>query len=434
MIATLCRGFLVRAKSLRQVGLARGEARPAAVLPFLALMLLLILIEFPWIAAAHAGMAEDFAVGLTSDQREHFFAWRAARRSFDTKLDSYWTSVEAKRAERRRKKAARLDLVSTDYIQEFPPHYEGPSLKPDVARLWAKFLEAEEAKQPPLPQPPKEIPSVEDFLAAAKSVYGFTPERVSERAFKERYAQEAMELGLTKAQVVRIYALETSGQGTADMQSGVHPISKRGKPISTAIGYAQLLDANSVSELVKHGARFISRLEAMARARDIPNERALQLRDKASILRRMWADAKSVPDSWPRHQAFAKTPQGQGIHAINIDGDIGPMLQAIKLLGLKEEAEKAGKTRLSGCEMELMNLAGPGTGLEILLYPAGSAAPTPNFFARRAYTVNKMAQNLTGSGLLSELDKRMDADIARPGAIEFAQAFDDMGRALAAQR
>ena len=150
------------------------------------------------------------------------------------------------------------------------------------------------------------------------------------------------------------------------------------------------------------------------------------MQNKARILSRMWADARSVPGSWASHQAYAKTPQGLGIHAINLDGDIGPMLQAIKLLGLKEEAEKAGKGQLKGCEMELMNLAGPGTGLEILLWPAASAAPTPNFFARKAYSVNKMAQNLTGAGLLAELDKRMDADISKPGAIEFAAAFDDI--------
>ncbi|MFX6315292.1 hypothetical protein ABTF93_19955, partial [Acinetobacter baumannii] len=64
----------------------------------------------------------------------------------------------------------------------------------------------------------------------------------------------------------------------------------------------------------------------------------------------MWSDARSVPNAWSAHQAYAKTPQGLGIHAINLDADIGPMLQAIKLLGLKEEAEKAGKTGLKGCE------------------------------------------------------------------------------------
>ena len=95
---------------------------------------------------------------------------------------------------------------------------------------------------------------------------------------------------------------------------------------------------------------------------------------------------------------------------------------------VEEEAEKAGKGKLSGCEMELMNLSGPGTGLEIMLHPAASAAPTPNFFARRAYNVNKMAQNLTGTGLLAELDKRMDADIGKPGAVEFQAAFDEIAK------
>ena len=35
-----------------------------------------------------------------------------------------------------------------------------------------------------------------------------------------------------------------------------------------------------------------------------------------------------------------------------------------------------------------------------------------------------MAQNLTGAGLLAELDRRMDMDISKPGATEFASAFD----------
>lgn len=375
---------------------------------------------------AIAGIADDFMGTLNDTHRQQFQAWRAARRAHEGRLDAYWTAVEDKRAERRKKKAAKLELVASDYVPFFPPQYEGPHLAPDLQRAWTKFIADEEAKQPKPPEPPKEIPSIEDFLAAAKRVYGFTPERVSERTFKDRYAEEAVTLGLSKAQVVRVYALETGGHGTADMQSGVHPISKRGKPISTALGYAQLLDANSVSELAKHGPRFIARLNQMATRSGVPRERAAQLRGKAAILTRMVADAKSVPNVWARHQSFAKTPEGQGIHAINIDGDIGPMLQAFKLLGLKEEAEKAGKPQLKGCEMELMNLAGPGTGLEILLYPGAAAAPTPNFFARKAYYVNKMAQNLTGAGLLAELDRRMDADISKPGSAEFSAAFDSL--------
>jgi hypothetical protein len=369
-----------------------------------------------------AGIADDFVAQLNGPHRQQFLAWRAARHAYDAHLDGYWKSVEDKRADRRKKKAAHVPLVASDYVPSLPPVYEGPQLPPDLLKRWTAFVEAEDAKLPP--PPVKEIPGLDDYLATARSVYGFTPERVSERAFKDRYAEEALTLGLTKTQVVRVYALETGGQGTADMQSGVNPITKRGRPISSAIGYAQLLDANSVSELAKYGGRFIERLEGMAKRSDVPRERAAQLRSKAAVLARMWADAKTVPPVWAQHQAYAKTPQGQGIHTINLDGDIGPMLQAIKLLGLKEEAAKAGKPKLSGAEMELMNLAGPGTGLEILLHPAAANAPTTNFFSRRAYGVNKMVHKLTGAGLLAELDRRMDVDINRPGSVEFAAAFD----------
>ena len=61
-------------------------------------------------------------------------------------------------------------------------------------------------------------PGIDDFLAAAKKYYGFEPTRISEREFKRRYAEESLALGLTKEQVVRVYALETGGNGTADMQ------------------------------------------------------------------------------------------------------------------------------------------------------------------------------------------------------------------------
>ena len=207
---------------------------------------------------AYGGIADEFAATLTSPSHQQFMAWRTSRKVHETKLDSYWAVVEGKRAERRKKKAAKLELTPADYVQTFPPTYDGPQLPPALLKAWNQYVAAEEAKQPPVPV--KELPNVEDFLAAARSIYGFTPERVSERAFKDRYAEEALALGLTKTQVVRVYALETGGQGTADMQSGVHPITKRGKPISTALGYAQLLDANSVSELAKHGGRFIARL------------------------------------------------------------------------------------------------------------------------------------------------------------------------------
>ena len=132
---------------------------------------------------------------------------------------------------------------------------------------------------------------------------------------------------------------------------------------------------------------------------------------------------KKVPFEWDRHQAYAKTEAGMGVHALNIDADVGPMMQAMKLKGLKDTAIKYNRPNMSGAEMELMNLSGPVTGLEMMM-PAGRKAPVTNFFARRAYYVNKMVIGHTGEGLLAELDRRMNESMKTAGSQEFAAAFD----------
>ena len=96
-----------------------------------------------------------------------------------------------------------------------------------------------------------------------------------------------------------------------------------------------------------------------------------------------------------------------------------------KLRGLKDFAAHKGVTNMSGEEIELMNLSGPGTGLE-MMQPTGLTAPTPNFFARRAYYVNKMVIDKTSAELLAEFTRRMDSGSRKPGAVEFAEAFDEV--------
>ena len=379
---------------------------------------------------AHALSTTDFLASLSETEVDEFQAWKSARSKFESQLNAYWDAVEGKRQERKKKRAAKIPFDAGDYVMSFPPSYKGPNLSTELAKKYDRFLDEQ---QKAYPTPSKELATIADYLDAAKRVYNFTPERLSEKEFKLRYAEEAAALGLSKDQVVRVYALETGGVGTYDMQAGIHPIKKTGHAISSALGYAQLLDANSVNELARSGATFIARLEQKLRNPNNTPERTASLKRKIVVLKKMYANCKRVPFEWDQHQAYAKTLEGMGVHTINIDGDIGPILQAMKLRTLKDTAEQKGRPSLSGAEIELMNLAGPLTGLE-MMQPPGANAPTPNFFARRAYYVNKMVIGLTGSELQAELDRRMTEAITTPGSEEFAEAFDSVASRRAAGR
>jgi hypothetical protein len=361
---------------------------------------------------------------LDERQRREFQTWHAAQEAHNDALDKYWDAVDRTRVARRKKLSAGQSAAPDDYIMSFPPDYSGPALSPPLARIWDEL-------KPPVETTP--IPTVDDFLANAAEHYKFVPERIPEAEFKRRYALEALAHGLSKDQVVRVYALETGGQGTHDMQSGINPITKRGTPISTALGYAQLLHANSVNEVVKHGDTFIARLESSARSPGVSAERAAALRRKVQSLRLMIRNARGVRNEWSAHMKFAATPKGQGIHALNLDGDIGPLLQVIKLRGVREVAEKAGRTSLTPNELELMNLAGPATGLEMMT-PLGSKAPSSNFFSRGGYTRNPIVHKRSGAELLAQLDVRMDFHVVKPGAVEFGAIFDQILAQRAARR
>ena len=362
------------------------------------------------------GPPADLADKLTPAQLTTYEDYRKARDHFERQLKVYWQRVEAKRDARKAKRMLGQDYDAEDYIAVQPPKYAGPELPPEIAKIVTEV-------KPPVPEQP--LATVADFLAHAKELYGFVPTLTTEREFKRRYAQEALAVGLTKDQVVRIYALETGGQGTYDMQSGFNPVTKQGRPISSALGYAQLLHANSTSELVKHGERFARRLLAMAGARGTPPEQADALKAKAAILRRMLRAARSIPNEWSHHVKFAGTPAGLGIHAINLDADVGPWLQVLKLRGLKDDAAAAGRNSLAGAEIELMNLAGPRTGLEMML-PVAQNMPTSNFFSEGGYYRNTIVREKTAAELLRALNDRMEVNIKKPGAVEFAQIFDEV--------
>lgn len=363
-------------------------------------------------------IGEDLAQRLTEAQQRAYVFYLRARKSFEFELQAYWIAVDQKREGRKRKRASGQPFTADDYIPEQPPKYQGPALDPEIAKIVTTV-------KPPEPETPK--PVVADFLAHARKEYGFIPVAVSEREFKRRYAVEALTHGLSKAQVIRVYALETGGRGTFDMQAGIDPETRKGTPISSALGYAQLLTANSISELVKHGDGFVARLEQMSRAPGLDGGRVALLRAKAVAVRRMVAATKAVPNEWGAHVKFGNTPKGLGIHALNLDADVGPWLQAIKLRGVKEEADKAGRPNLTGAQIELMNLAGPRTGLE-MMEPVGRTMPTSNFFSQGGYYRNSIVRDKTAAELLKALDDRMEIHLKKPGSIEFAAAFDEAGR------
>ncbi len=137
---------------------------------------------------------------LTPEQQVKVKAYDTARLAFARRVDQYWRQVELKRKKRKAKIAAGKPVTVADYVREQPPVYKGPPRPDQIMALLPK---------PPLPpaelHPP--VPVVTDFLQAAESVYGFKPERVGEDEFMIYYALEAVKLGLTRDQVVRVYAL-----------------------------------------------------------------------------------------------------------------------------------------------------------------------------------------------------------------------------------
>jgi hypothetical protein len=375
--------------------------------------------------------ANDFMSRLSSKDQRIFQTYLKARTFHEAEKDAFWAKVNKKRSNRRKKKRRRAVLRATDYVDAYPPKYDGPKLPKSLAKAWSKYLKADKVRRPK--KKSTALPGIPDYLRAAKKHYGFVPERIPEREFKRRYAAEALRLGLNSDQVVRVYALETSGLGTADMQAGIHPIKRTGRPISSALGYAQLLAANSVNELQKHGRRFLSRLQTLAQDPNLSSSRRKALKKKIAALKRMIARVNRVPKRWSSHQAFARTGPGMGIHPINIDGDIGPWLQVIKLKGVHDIARRAGRGDISPTELELMNLAGPGTGLEMMT-SVGLGMPTVNFFSRRGYERNTIVRGRTSRELLVKLGKRMDINVRNSGAKEFYQVFEEAARERSAAR
>jgi hypothetical protein len=243
--------------------------------------------------------------------------------------------------------------------------------------------------------------------------------------FKRAYAKVAAAAGLTKNQAVRIYGFEAGGNGRYDVQAGLEVPKPDARAISTALGYNQLLTTNSVEILAENGDRLLRSLKAKAASSAAKPKRLLE--NKIAILQRMIAVSRSVPDTWSAHEALADKPQGLGMHALNLDIDVGPLLQTQKLLDSVIFARIKGYPRpLTAAELEMMNLTGDGNGLDMVTMPAKfrDRVPTSNFFQPAGYAANPVAsRNDTVARLIQATNTVMDKEVKLPGARALAAAF-----------
>ncbi|WP_338830566.1 hypothetical protein [Bradyrhizobium sp. 27S5] len=348
------------------------------------------------------------------EYRRKLQEYQEARAAFEQDATAYWNAIADKRRGRNAKRRDRVQISLDDYVLQQPPVYEGPKRPVNPAP------EEEEGGK----RPPKTIPVVSDLLRAAAEQFQFTPQRpAKELEFKRAYARYARAAGLTPEQAVRVYSFETGGTGNYDVQAGIEHGGKRA--ISTAMGYNQLLTTNTVELLAEQGHEFVRDLSERVAATQGPARKAME--HKLAVLKKMVAFSRTVPDDWSAHQRLADTAQGWACHAMVLDIDVGPMLQTHKLLTSVIFARNKGYTRpLTAAELEMMNLTGDGTGLDMVTMPQAmrEQVPTSNFFQRSGYERNPVAiRHNTVARLLAVTNERMDFNSNKPGARELAAAF-----------
>ncbi len=357
---------------------------------------------------AQPAMAPVDPVAAMAQYRRALDDYTRAWQGYSVAAASYWNSIAEKRKLRNAKRAHGEALSIDDYVLSQPPVYRGPP-KPT------------NPMKPELPSRPAYVPVVTDFLAAARQEFRFAPRLPqNDSEFKSAYAKAALAAGLTKDQIVRIYAFEASGNGNYDVEAGLE-YNKHGRAITTALGYNQLLATNSVEILAEKGNEFIRELQAVS-GETGGGQRAID--GKIEVLRKMVAFTRSVPDAWDQHEILANTEKGLAVHALNLDLDVGPMLQTQKLLDSVVFARRKGFSQtLSAAELEMMNLTGDGNGFDMVTMPLAwrDQVPTANFFRPSGYGDNPVAQrNNVVAKLIAATDARMDEEARKSGARELA--------------
>jgi hypothetical protein len=362
-----------------------------------------------------ASTAPPVPAAVMADYHRKLEAYAAARRKYESEADAYWDLIAEKRRIRNAKRRASKDILLEDYVLTQPPVYSGPPRPADPAA-------------PAENEPPERayVPVVADFLQSAAKHFNFVPRQPqAEIDYKRAYAVVAAAAGLTREQAVRIYGFESGGNGKYDVQAGLEHPGPGSRAITTALGYNQLLATNTVELLAEKGDAFLRALRVQAAA--LSGEGRTAIERKLAVLKAMVDFSRSVPDDWGQHDRLAKTPKGLGVHAINLDLDLGPLLQVQKLRDSVVFARAKGHgAPLSAAELEMMNLTGDGNGIDMVMLPAPwrERVPTANFFQPGGYDRNPVAiRNNVVARLLAATDARMDEEARLQGAKDMAALF-----------
>lgn len=356
-------------------------------LPSLAIPTDLTVAELPGGGAGRRRETRDSTSTGTPEQR-----YQAARGAFDRQLSQYWQNMLARRQ-------------TGGFVNEFPPVYDGPTKPRGMQER----------------QEPRTLPHVNDMLGRNRDLMriitgdqsrpDYRIREVSEDQFKQSYAREALMIGqqngLSHAEVRnimhRIFAFESGGHGTREMLSGVprellrddnpgettvQEQRRNTRPASTAIGYTQMLQFNTVRHFDTNATIMSDRLRQLASENP---DRASELTQKADLVnqlhqatrrnllafaeanrngpaeqRKNYLNTNGEPNSTLMYD-FAKsdvplpnsTVTGRqfasALHAFHIDGDLGPILQSMELRHLVQFAQSNNFAGLLAQRQQLFN-------------------------------------------------------------------------------
>ena len=258
--------------------------------------------------------------------------YQAARTAYAAAADAYWNAIVQQRRQRNAKRANHEQLSIDDYVLTQPPVYAGPPKPRDPSKP------AEGAAAAP--------------TCRWSAIFSPTPDRNS-NSFPAR----------RKAKRIQARLRQGRARGRAECRTNRPHLQLRGRR-QRRIRCAGRARARQAGARHHHGARLQSiagdqlgrdhrrkRRHSSSRAckrapASLPDAEKKALQSKLAIVRKMIDFGRSVPDDWNKHQVLANTPKGLGVHALNLDVDVGPYLQTQKLMDSVNFARRKGFRRV----------------------------------------------------------------------------------------